>query len=332
MRVRLQKNGSRVVSMERGGAAWYLVGLMTFADPSGFEVEAPPLLFPDELLDVDEPHPYVGMRTPLSPQAPSPAVPTKNSADDSVTNTSEGGAPTSLPGEASKGRATKILEKALSYFRNAAELNRARLREPEPATFVDILKDNPLDPRQMAGLDASLSDTIANIIEYRLLGRPNPNPRRPSMTLGIIMPIETPVLVRVPSGASIPEIGQVLDYTQASQEALEEGSLSPTGRVSTKGLLRRASSREAAKERAAAEESGEPYTGVAGHRPDTTWTKNPVPPKGFADYSARVNSSIGGQAGRYPVGYKPDAIILSPGVTLPPPASIAATPTVIPPP
>ncbi len=113
-----------------------------------------------------------------------------------------------------------------------------------------------------------------------------------------------PVRLKPPPGATPDELAQVRRYCDGCNQALAQGELSPTGRVSTKGPLREKASRAADRERARAETAGQPYQGHAGHVPDTTWTGNPVPP-GWADLSPRVNTSLGGQTGRYPVGYKP---------------------------
>jgi hypothetical protein len=61
------------------------------------------------------------------------------------------------------------------------------------------------------------------------------------------------------------------------------------------------------KARAAAESA--PYKGHPGHVPDTTWTGNPEPFK-WLDLDPTVNTSLGGQAPKYPVGYKPTKFIL----------------------
>ena len=113
-----------------------------------------------------------------------------------------------------------------------------------------------------------------------------------------------PVRVRPPPNATPEEIAQVRAYCQGCNEALSRGELSPTGRVSTAGELRREASAAAARERARAAATGTPYQGHVGHVPDTTWTGNAEPPS-WGDLGPRVNTSLGGQAGGYPVGYKP---------------------------
>ena len=117
-------------------------------------------------------------------------------------------------------------------------------------------------------------------------------------------PVSGPVRLRPPPNATPDEIAQARAYCDGCNDALARGELSPTGRVSTTGLLSREASRAAAKERARASAAGQPYQGHAGHVPDTTWTGNANPPA-WADLSPRVNTSLGGQSGHYPVGYKP---------------------------
>ncbi|WP_211473823.1 LysM peptidoglycan-binding domain-containing protein [Collimonas humicola] len=117
-----------------------------------------------------------------------------------------------------------------------------------------------------------------------------------------------PVVFRAPPGATAEEIAQVRAYVDGSNEALQAGQLSPTGRVSTGGELRTDASLAAAQERARAAADGVPYEGHAGHVPDTTWTGNPQP-YSWLDLAPRVNSSLGGQAPKYPVGYKPTEFI-----------------------
>jgi YD repeat-containing protein len=119
---------------------------------------------------------------------------------------------------------------------------------------------------------------------------------------------EGPVTFRAPPGATAEEIAQVKAYVDESNAALEAGYLSPTGRVSTKGTLRTDASLDAALERARAAEAGTPYVGHAGHVPDTTWTGK-ASPYSWLDLSPRVNTSLGGQARGYPVGYKPTEFI-----------------------
>lgn len=119
------------------------------------------------------------------------------------------------------------------------------------------------------------------------------------------------VTFRAPPGATPEEIAQVKAYCAGCNQALEEGALSPTGRVSTSGALRAAASRAAAEERLAGVARGEPYAGQVGHVPDTTWTGNPQP-WAWMDLSPRVNMSLGGQAVGYPIGYMPTEFLYGP--------------------
>jgi len=118
-----------------------------------------------------------------------------------------------------------------------------------------------------------------------------------------------PVVFRPTAGATEEEIAQYQAYVAGSNRALNAGYLSPTGRVSTKGVLRTEASVSAAEERAQAAAAGRPYGGNhAGHVPDTTWTGRPDPFE-WLSLAPRVNSSLGAQAARYPVGYQPTIFI-----------------------
>ncbi|HMG42506.1 MAG TPA: RHS repeat-associated core domain-containing protein, partial [Acidimicrobiales bacterium] len=113
-----------------------------------------------------------------------------------------------------------------------------------------------------------------------------------------------PVTFRAPPDPSADEIAQVQDYIAGSNRALQNGDISPTGRVTTQGELRATASQAARDERIRAAAAGTPYSGHAGHVPDTTWTGRPEPPE-WLDLSPRVNSSLGAQARHYPLGYRP---------------------------
>ncbi|MCW0436701.1 hypothetical protein NB723_001665 [Xanthomonas sacchari] len=118
-----------------------------------------------------------------------------------------------------------------------------------------------------------------------------------------------PVVLRNPvAGASQSQIQQIRDYADISNLSINEGYMSPTGRVSTQGALRNAASYAAAAERAAAAAAGRPYVGVVGHGPDTTWTGKPVAPF-WLDIDSSINSSLGRQAQDYPLGYRPTRFI-----------------------
>lgn len=115
-----------------------------------------------------------------------------------------------------------------------------------------------------------------------------------------------PVIFRPRDDWTPEQIEQAREYTARSQEVLERGQLSPTGRVSTQGELRTEASIDAANERARAAAAGDPYGSQhAGHVPDTTWTGKPQPPGGYMPLDPSVNSSLGSQSQRYPIGYKP---------------------------
>ena len=117
-----------------------------------------------------------------------------------------------------------------------------------------------------------------------------------------------PVEFTAPPDASPEEIAQIKEYVSGCNRAAIKGQLSPTGRVSTKGELRYQANVAARNERIRAENAGIPYKGVVGHVPDTTWINKPEPPM-WADQIYRVNSSLGGQSLRYPIGYKPTYFI-----------------------
>jgi hypothetical protein len=148
------------------------------------------------------------------------------------------------------------------------------------------------------------SASAAARLERRMAINPDDDFRAINQTNGSISDSSGPVRLRAPPNPTPEEVAQVREYCQGCNDALARGELSPTGRVSTKGVLRERASRAADRERARAEATGQPYEGHAGHVPDTTWTGKAEPP-GWADLSPRVNTSLGGQAVHYPVGYKP---------------------------
>ncbi|MFY7907381.1 MAG: hypothetical protein ACOVO0_14705 [Burkholderiaceae bacterium] len=113
-----------------------------------------------------------------------------------------------------------------------------------------------------------------------------------------------PVEVRVPTWATQAQAAEFRIYADVANQALEAGALSSTGRVSTNGALREMASEAARTERIIAASQGRPYSGVVGHGPDTTWTGNPDAFR-WIDQNFRVNSSLGGQSNRYPLGYRP---------------------------
>ena len=303
---------------------------LTLTDPTGFQGQDPDPLSgenPSGWNDWDWPYggrPPLVPAGPLSPPPPPPAsaAPPPSTADDTGSHPDSGiggiglspsGAPNKLPGPI-----VQALQKAVSQYRDYAAMGRAKaaatelLRDVRPENFFEFRPDPVLER-----YNAQFNDFVADVLEN--LYTPTPPG---TVNIGIVVPLGGPVLFRVPKAAALEEVGQVLNATNAAQTALEEGALSPTGRVPTKGATRAAASRAAAKERAAAAR-GKPYSGVVGHGVDTTWTNNPTnPPGGWPDQTKRVNSSLGGQSGRYPIGYKPDGFYLSPGILLGPPPGL----------
>lgn len=118
-----------------------------------------------------------------------------------------------------------------------------------------------------------------------------------------------PVVFRDPvAGATLAQQVQIREAVAYGNLAIDEGYMSPTGRVSTTGATRVAASRAADAERARALAAGDPYVDVVGHGPDTTWTNRPVSPF-WQDMDHSINSSLGRQAQNYPLGYKPTRFI-----------------------
>ncbi|WP_409471574.1 polymorphic toxin-type HINT domain-containing protein [Streptomyces sp. HC307] len=115
--------------------------------------------------------------------------------------------------------------------------------------------------------------------------------------------------VRIPEWATDEEAQQFADYVDAANDAIARGQMSPTGRVSTAGSIRREAAREAASERRRAAAAGTPYSGVAGHAPDAMWLGHGKPPT-WIDMTKRVNSSLSAQGQRCPVGCSPRRFVL----------------------
>ncbi|MDR2157163.1 MAG: hypothetical protein LBO81_05235 [Clostridiales Family XIII bacterium] len=103
-------------------------------------------------------------------------------------------------------------------------------------------------------------------------------------------------------------IAQTRSYVRGCNEALKDGALSPSGRVSTKGSLGFQAHKAARAEKRAAAASGNPYQGNVGHVPDTTWTGT-AQPHSWMDLSPSVNKSLGAQALKYPIGYQPTKFV-----------------------
>ncbi|WP_207484441.1 hypothetical protein [Microbacterium sp. SD291] len=104
-------------------------------------------------------------------------------------------------------------------------------------------------------------------------------------------------------GATPEQQAQINAYVDGSNDALNDGYLAPNGRVSTAGQLR-----DDASAAAAAERAGGAYSGHAGHVPDTTWTGRPDP-HSWLDLDPSVNTSLGSQSLRYPIGYQPTEFV-----------------------
>lgn len=117
-------------------------------------------------------------------------------------------------------------------------------------------------------------------------------------------PLKGPVDLEFPPSATRLEMAESHAYTAAGNHAHRIGALSPTGRVSTTGPLKRANAQAISSESKAAAARGVPYRGVVGHGPDTTWTGNAIPPV-WLDQTKRVNSSLGAQARHFPLGFQP---------------------------
>ena len=122
-------------------------------------------------------------------------------------------------------------------------------------------------------------------------------------------PMSGPVVFYPRKNATEAEMKEYRDYVAGCNRALEAGALSKTGRVPTTGTaLADEAARAARQERAAHPEL---YSDgkVAGHVTDSTWMGTAEPYE-WQPMSPKVNSSLGGQNKRYPVGYKPTIFLL----------------------
>ncbi|WP_018351941.1 DUF6244 family protein [Longispora albida] len=119
---------------------------------------------------------------------------------------------------------------------------------------------------------------------------------------------EGPVILRLVENPTDDERLHLVEYVEGAQRALEAGQTPVTGRVSVRGQLNKDKERAAELERRRAQAAGEPYGElVAAHLPDTTWTGVADPPQGWGRHTHRMNSSLGSQSARYPVGYRPES-------------------------
>ena len=123
-------------------------------------------------------------------------------------------------------------------------------------------------------------------------------------------PMSGPVVFYPRKDATEAEMKEYRDYVAGCNRALDAGALSPSGRVPTTGTeLGRQATKAAQFERKAHPEKYPSSDVVAGHVPDSTWVGQPEPHEWQA-MSRKVNSSLGGQNKRYPVGYKPTIFLL----------------------
>ena len=123
-------------------------------------------------------------------------------------------------------------------------------------------------------------------------------------------PMSGPVVFYPRKDATEAEMKEYRDYVAGCNRALDAGALSPSGRVPTTGTeLGRQATKAAQLERKAHPEKYPSSDVVAGHVPDSTWVGQPEPHEWQA-MSRKVNSSLGGQNKRYPVGYKPTIFLL----------------------
>lgn len=119
------------------------------------------------------------------------------------------------------------------------------------------------------------------------------------------------VSFKIPAGATAQEIEQMRQYAALSNNALNTGYLSPTGRVSTAGALRLDANAAAKAERVRAAAARTPYVGHAGHVPDATWTGQAIPYT-WLDLSPKINMSLGSQAAKYLIGFQPSGFQVVP--------------------
>ncbi|VEI17915.1 Uncharacterised protein [Actinomyces viscosus] len=117
-------------------------------------------------------------------------------------------------------------------------------------------------------------------------------------------PMSGPVVFYPPKNATAAEIKEVDDYVAGCNRALEADALSPTGRVATTGTRLGTEAKYAAKLERMRHPELYRDGKVAGHVPDTGWGRGPEPHE-WQPMSRKVNSSLGGQNKRYPVGFKP---------------------------
>lgn len=178
-------------------------------------------------------------------------------------------------------------EEILEAVENASHRMRRAFRDRQDAQAQHIRDNN----RRITETDSDLADGVP---DNDLPTTPDGKSHKPrGETSG-------PVVFYDPKGgATDAQKRQIQEYVDGCNDAARDGYLAPNGRVSTKGTLRSDASASAARERA---NGG--YSGQAGHVPDTTWTGVPDP-HSWLDLDASVNTSLGSQSTRYPLGYRP---------------------------
>lgn len=178
-------------------------------------------------------------------------------------------------------------EEILEALEGAAHRIRRAFRDRQDAQAQHIRDNN----RRISETDTDLAETVPDSDPPTMPDGGSHKPRGES---------SGPVVFYDPkAGATDAQKQQIQDYVDGCNDALKDGYISPTGRVSTSGKLR-----DDASAAAAAERQRNSYSGHAGHVPDTTWTSLPDP-HSWLDLDGSINNSLGSQAKRYPIGYQP---------------------------
>lgn len=97
------------------------------------------------------------------------------------------------------------------------------------------------------------------------------------------------------AGRSAEEVGSIQDYARATNGWLSENG--PVTIRSTQGSLRAEANAASRAERLRAARAGNPYSGQAGHVPDTAISGSAEPPLGWMDMPGASNSIAGGVLG-----------------------------------
>ena len=155
------------------------------------------------------------------------------------------------------------------------------------------------------------TDTVQVAPEPQRLTNPGGGSSLPPEFKGVPMddrPESGPLYAFPVKNPTAAEVLATQDYAEAAQEALDNGGFNDGGRVSVDDPLRVAADRAIDAERRAAAAEGRYYSGVVGHVPDTTWGGRGEP-YSWMDLPGSVNSSLGSQATRYPVGYQATKVL-----------------------